>query len=417
VSDFETANFFKDGSIHDDPYPYFDHLRQLAPIWQEPHYGVYMVSGYDEALTIYNDAVNFSSCNGVAGPFTKFSVPVEGDDISELIEQHRDELPFSDQLPTFDPPKHTAHRGLLMRLLTPGRLRENEEFMWRLSERQVEEFLAKGECEFVSEYAQPFTLMVIAELEGVPESDYSRFRQRLASIPGSKIELAHKPLEFLYEQFAAYVEDRRHDPKDDILTEMAMATFPDGSLPSVEDVALIAANLFTAGQETTVRLLAFALRVIGERPDVQAALREDRELIPNFIEEVLRYESPLRGQFRMARRATTVAGTELPPGASALLMPGAGNRDPRMFPNPNEFEVERDNARYHLAFGHGIHHCAGAHLARAEGRVTINRLLDVTSHIEVSEAHHGPPGARRYEFLPTYLLRGLTNIHLEFTPA
>jgi cytochrome P450 len=417
MSDFETANFFKDRSIHDDPYPYFDHLRQRAPIWREPHYGVYMVSGYDEALTIYNDAVNFSSCNTVAGPFTKFSVPVEGDDITEIIEQHRDELPFSDQLPSFDPPKHTDHRGLLMRLLTPGRLRENEEFMWRLSQRQLDEFLAKGECEFISEYAQPFTLLVIAELEGVPESDHSRFRARLASIPGSKVELSHKPLEFLYGQFSAYVEDRRRAPRDDILTAMASATFPDGSMPSVEDVALIAANLFSAGQETTVRLLSFALRVIGERPDVQQSLREDRERIPNFIEEVLRYESPLRGQFRMARRATTVAGVELPPGANALLLPGAGNRDPRMFPNPNEFDVDRDNARYHLAFGHGIHHCAGAHLARAEGRVTINRLLDMTSDIRVSEAHHGPAGERRYEYLPTYLLRGLTDLHLEFAPA
>jgi cytochrome P450 len=417
MSGFESANFFTDGAIHDDPYPYFEFLRGQAPVWQEPHYGVYMVTGYDEALTIYNDAVNFSSCNTVAGPFTKFSVPVEGDDISALIEAHRDELPFSDQLPSFDPPRHTAHRGLLMRLLTPGRLRENEEFMWRFSERQVEEFLAKGGCEFVSEYAQPFTLMVIAELEGVPEEDYSRFRARLASIPGSKIEMSHKPLEFLYEQFAAYVEDRRAHPQDDILTAMATATFPDGTTPSVEDVALIAANLFTAGQETTVRLLAFALRVIGERPDVEQALRDDRSLVPNFIEEVLRYESPLRGQFRMAKRPMTVAGTELPPGSSALLIPGAGNRDPRMFPDPATFDPARDNARYHLAFGHGIHHCAGAHLARAEGRVTINRLLDMTSDIAVSEAAHGPDGARRYDYLPTYLLRGLKSLHLELTPA
>jgi cytochrome P450 len=289
--------------------------------------------------------------------------------------------------------------------------------MWRFSERQVEEFLAKGQCEFVSEYAQPFTLMVIAELEGVPESDYSQFRARLASIPGSKIEMSHKPLEFLYEQFAAYVEDRRANPQDDILTAMATATFPDGSTPSVEDVALIAANLFTAGQETTVRLLAFALRVIGERPDVQQALRDDRSLIPNFIEEVLRYESPLRGQFRMAKRPVTVAGTAIPPGASTLLMPGAGNRDPRMFPGPNTFDVARDNARSHLAFGHGIHFCAGAHLARAEGRVTINRLLDMTSDITVSDAAHGPEGARRYEYLPTYLLRGLKSLHLEFAAA
>ena len=283
MSDFETSNFFTDESIHIDPYPYFDHLRELSPIWREPHYGVYMVTGYDEAITIYNDATTFSSCNTVAGPFTKFPAPFEGDDVSEIIDQYRDTLPFSDQLPSFDPPKHTAHRGLLMRLLTPGRLRENEEVMWTVSDRQIDEFLATGRCEFIEEYAAPFTLLVIADLEGVPESDHDLFKARLAKLPGSKIEMAHKPLEFLYDQFAAYVEDRRRSPRDDILTAMAQATYPDGSTPEVTDVALIAANLFAGGQETTVRLLSFALRVIGERPDLEKVLREDRSRIPNFL--------------------------------------------------------------------------------------------------------------------------------------
>jgi len=417
MSDFETTNFFKNASIHVDPYPYFDHLRQLSPIWREPHYGVYMVTGYDEAITIYNDATTFSSCNTVAGPFTPFPVPFVGDDVSEIIDQYRDTLPFSDQLPSFDPPKHSAHRGLLMRLLTPGRLRENEEVMWTVSDRQIDEFLATGRCEFIEAYAAPFTLLVIADLEGVPESDHDLFKARLAKLPGSKIEMAHKPLEFLYDQFAAYVEDRRRAPRNDILTSMAAATYPDGSTPEVNDVALIAANLFAGGQETTVRLLSFALRVVGERPDLQKLLREDRSRIPNFLEETLRFESPLRGQFRMARRRTTVAGVDIPAGSSVLLLPGAANRDPRMFPNPNEFDVDRDNARYHAAFGHGVHHCAGAHLARAEGRVSLNRLLDRTTDITVSEQEHGPADARRYDYLPTYLLRGLKTLHLELTPA
>jgi len=344
-------------------------------------------------------------------------VPFEGDDVSDIIDEYRDVLPFSDQLPSFDPPKHTAHRGLLMRLLTPGRLRENEEVMWQLSDRQIDGFLPSGGCEFIGEYAAPFTLLVIADLEGVPEADHELFKSRLASLPGSKIEMSHKPLEFLYEQFALYVTDRRQAPRDDILTAMATATFPDGSTPEVEDVALIAANLFAGGQETTVRLLSFALRVIGERPDIQKLLRDDRERIPNFIEETLRIESPLRGQFRLARRRIAVAGVDIPPGSSVLLLPGAANRDPRMFANPAEFDVDRPNARYHAAFGHGVHHCAGAHLARAEGRVSINRLLDRTSDITISEEAHGPAGARRWDYLPTYLLRGLKTLQLELTPA
>src|SRR5439155_7165646 len=184
-----------------------------------------------------------------------------------------------------------------------------------------------------------------------------------------------------------------------------------------KDVALIAANLFAAGQETTVRLLSFSLKMLGERHDLQQLVREDRDRIPNFIEETLRLESPLRGQFRMARVRTTLAGVDIPAGSSVFLLPGAANRDPRFYENPYEFDIDRPNASKHLAFGCGIHTCAGAPLARAEGRVTLNRLFDRTSDVCISEAAHGPEGARHYEYLPTYLFRGLTNLNLEFTPA
>jgi cytochrome P450 len=240
------------------------------------------------------------------------------------------------------------------------------------------------------------------------------FTERLMKLPE---ELEHKPLEFLYSQFTTYIEDRCTNPRDDIMTELATATFPDGTTPEVHDVALLAANLFTGGQETTVRLLSFALRLIAERPDLQKRLRDDPDLIPNFIEETLRYESPLRAQFRMAKVTTTVAGVDVPAGSTMVLLPGAANRDPRMFEDPDTFDLERDNAKYHIAFGHGIHHCAGAHLARAEGRVTINRILDRTSNITISEDAHGPADDRRYEYLPTYFLRGLARLELELTPA
>ncbi len=113
-------------------------------MWHDPRRDVVMVSGYDEAIAVYHDQATFSSCNTVAGPFFPFSVPLEGDDITAIIEEHRDELPFSDQLPSFDPPKHTDHRALLMRLITPKRLKENEEFMWRLTDQTFDEFLSEG---------------------------------------------------------------------------------------------------------------------------------------------------------------------------------------------------------------------------------------------------------------------------------
>jgi cytochrome P450 len=224
-------------------------------------------------------------------------------------------------------------------------------------------------------------------------------------------------LEFLYDRFTAYVEDRRREPRDDVLTGLATATFPDGSTPEVIDVVRIAANLFSAGQETTVRLLGSAFQLVGESPDLQQLLRDEPDRIPDFVEECLRIESPVKGDFRLARRSTTVGGVDIPAGTTVMVLNGAANRDPRRFAEPAEFRIDRRNAREHLTFGRGIHACPGGPLARAEGRVAITRMLERTSDIRISEAAHGPARARRYEYVPTYILRGLRRLHLELTPA
>jgi cytochrome P450 len=306
-----------------------------------------------------------------------------------------------------------------MRLITPKRMKENEEFMWGLADRVMDEFLEKGECEFVAEYANPYTLLVVADLLGVPEADFGKIRSRMTTKPAER-EIGtqdHKPLEYLYEQFTEYITDRRANPQDDVMTSLATAKFPDESTPPVHDAALIAANLFAAGQETTVRLLVASLRMLGERPDLQELLRKDRPRIPQFIEEMLRLETPIQGSFRLARRTTTVGGVELPAGTTIFVCPGAANRDPRHFDNPDEFELERANGRQHLAFAHGIHTCAGAPLARAEARVTLERFLDRVADIRISESAHGPAGNRHYDYIPTYFLQGLTKLHVEFTRA
>jgi cytochrome P450 len=426
VHDFETVDFFRGDELIADPYEYFDWLRAQCPVHQESHHDVVMVTGYEEALAIAADTANFSSCNSPTGPFPGFSAAFEGDDAGAFIDQHRDELPFSDQILTFDPPRHTAHRSLLMRLITPKRLKENEAFMWRLSGRQLDEFVEHGNGEFISGYGQPFALLVIADLLGVPEEDHELFRTRLGAgrhedvgaLGGTRDDdvLARNPLEFLYSQFTAYVEDRRRAPRDDVLTGLATATFPDGSTPDALDVARIAANLFAAGQETSVRLFATALQRVAEDHALQSRLRDQPALIPNFVEECLRHESPVKGDFRLARKHTTVGRTEIPAGATVMLVNAAANRDPRKFDQPHEFQAERANARQHVAFGHGPHSCPGAPLARAEGRVTVERFLQRFADIRVDEGEHGPPGARRYEYVPTYILRGLTRLHLELTP-
>ncbi len=416
----DAVDFFTDNELLHDPYDYLAVLRDECPLRREPHHDVVMVTGYDEGVAIYNDTARFSSCISVTGPFPGFPVLLEGDDVSELIAQHRDEVPFSDQLPTFDPPVHTAHRALLSRMLTPKRLKENEDFMWRLADRQLDRALTGGRCEFIGDFASPFAMLVIADLLGVPESDHDEFRDALLTEAGTigsseGDQMHHSPLEYLYGKFGEYIQSRRDEPRDDVLNGIAAATFPDGTVPEVIDAVRVAANLFAAGQETTVRLLSAAVMLIAEDADLQAKLRADRDLIPGFIEETLRYESPVRGDFRLSKCPVTVGGVDLPAGTTVMLLNAAMNRDPRRFTEPDTFDIERANARSHVAFGRGPHACPGAPLARAEGRISLERLFDRTTDIRIDEGKHGLADNRRYSYLPTFILRGLPRLHIEFS--
>ena len=424
MTDIDSRDFFLDNELLHDPYEFLADMRSECPLRREKHHNVVMVTGYDEAVAIYNDTERFSSCLSVTGPFPGFPVPLQGDDVSALIDEHRDDLPFNDQLPAFDPPKHTAHRALLSKMITPKRLKENEEFMWRLADRVYDEALVDGRCEYNGQYATTFAMLVIADLLGVPEADHTEFRRALlenshtGTIGSSKGDsLEHTPLEYLYGKFSEYINDRRENPRDDVLTGVAEATFPDGSTPEAIDAVRVASNLFAAGQETTVRLLSAAVMMLAEDPALQAKLRADRDLIPRFVEETLRYESPVRGDFRLSKVPVTVGGVEVPAGTTVMLVNAAANRDPRRFEDPDTFDIDRANARNHIAFGRGPHSCPGAPLARAEAVVSLNRLFDRTADIWIDEEFHGPPGNRNYQYLPTFILRGLTKLHIRYTPA
>jgi cytochrome P450 len=422
MADFDQVDFFSDASLLEDPYPYFEHLRAKCPLTPLPHHGVVAISGLDEASDIYRDPDTFSSCNSVVGPFAPFPVALEGDDVSGIIDTYRDQLPMNEHMVTMDPPDHTRERALLMRLITPLRLRQNEEFMWRLADQQLDELVSLGRCEFISAYSQPFALLVVADLLGVPESDHQRFREGFGLLSSGPGELGAgdeqqelNALEWLDGYFAAYIEDRRREPRHDVLTDMALATYPDGSTPDVTAVVRSATFLFAAGQETTARLLATALKYLAEYPELQDELRAHRERIPDFIEEALRIESPVKADFRLARRATSIAGVDIAAGTPVMLLNGAANRDPRRFECPADFKLDRPNTKEHIAFGRGIHSCPGGPLARAEGRISIERILDRMRDIRLSDEHHGPAGARRFEYEPTWVLRGLRELHIEFT--
>ncbi|MDT3444648.1 MULTISPECIES: cytochrome P450 [unclassified Pseudofrankia] len=424
MTDWTTIDFFNDESLVEDPYSYFDDLRAACPVLPLPHLGVVAVTGYDEAHEVYRDVDTFSSCNSVIGPFATFPVPLEGDDVGEIIDRYRDQIPMNEHMVTMDPPMHTRERALVMRMLTPKRLQENESFIWRLAGLQLDEFLADGRCEFIRAFAQPFAMLTVADVLGVPEADHERFRVGfgLSASPGQvgaggSRDGELNALGWLDSWFAEYIKDRRRDPRGDVLTQMAAATYPDGSVPEVTAVVRAATFLFAAGQETTARLLGAVLKYLAEHPDVQDELREHPELIPDLIEETLRIESPVKTDFRLARRATTIGGVDVAAGTPVMLLNGAANRDPRQFECPAEFRVDRKNVRQHIAFGRGVHSCPGGPLARVEGRISLERILARTRDIRLSEEHHGPAEARRFKYEPTWILRGLTELHLEFTPV
>ncbi len=429
TAELDQVDFFSDDDLVQDPYPYFEHLRSKCPVTPLPQHGVVAVTGYEEASAVYRNIDTFSSCNSVIGPFAVFPVPLEGDDVSQVIDANRHHLPMNDHLVTMDPPDHTRERALLMRLITPKRLKQNEAFMWRLADRQIDEFVAGGRCEFIRAYSQPFAMLAVADLLGVPESDHQRFREGFGlhnkgigkvgreAVSDDEPPKDLNPLGWLDEWFASYVEERRREPRTDVLTDLAQAKYPDGSTPDVTAVVRIATFLFAAGQETTARLLGTALKYLAEQPDLQDELRAHRDRIPNFIEEALRMESPVKADFRLSRRAATVGDVRIEPGTPVMLLNGAANRDPRRFECPAEFRADRPNAQEHIAFGRGAHSCPGGPLARAEGRISIERILARMHDIRLSDEHHGPADDRRFSYEPTWVLRGLTQLHLEFTPA
>src|SRR5215208_2351229 len=421
MTDLASVDYFSDQAVAQDPYEYLEYLRAQGPVFHEPHHGVVAVTGYAEVMAAFKDTDAFSAVNAIGGPFPPLPFEPEGDDITELIEAHRHQFPINEHLVVMDPPEHDRARSLLSKLLTPKRLKENEDFMWELVDRQLEEFLATGHCEFLSEYARPFATLAITDLLGVPEEDRDEIREALGAgqpkggvgaLDGEPVGL--NPLQYLDDKFSAYLAERRREPRDDVLTTMATATFPDGSTPELLEIVRPATFLFAAGQETVTKLLSSAVQVLGERPDLQKLVRDNRKLVGPFIEESLRTQSPTKVDFRLARKTTTLGGVHIPAGTVLMLCLGAANRDPGKFEDPHEFRLDRKNVREHIAFGRGIHTCAGAPLARVEGVITVNRLLDRMHDIAISEAKHGRADDRRYSYEPTFLLRGLTELHIDF---
>ncbi|MCB2072937.1 MAG: cytochrome P450 [Novosphingobium sp.] len=434
--DYEKADFYTDTSLVEDPHAYFDFLRAKGTVTRLPDRNAVAVTGYEETVQVMLDTEHFSSINAVTGALTKLPFEPAGDDISEQLEAMRSKIAFADQVVTEQGKRHADLRSVLSALFTPSRLKALEAKLRDTADSLIDEFIADGKLDLPTQYGGPYATLVIADLLGIPKDGRNRFRKLLegaipAQMDASPEDLAKNPLVELGKDIFRYITKRRILNKpllrwakplfglsgdDDILTELALAKYPDGSTPTLVDLTGLAAFLFGAGQDTTNRLLANSFRVIATRPDVQQELRENPSRIPDFIEEILRFDGSVKSAGRICQKTTVLGGVEIKAGTAILLSHMAANRDPGRFENPQQFDMNRPKAKEHLAFGRGAHTCIGAPLARREVAISIERLLARLGNIRLSKEHLGPDGQYHFEYEPTYILRAMKHLYLEFDP-
>ena len=422
MNSFDEVDYYTDAAIIDDPYPYFDYLRATGPVQRLKARNVVAVTGYEEAVKVSLDTEHFSAVNAVIGSNFELPFEVEGDDIADKIERYREHIPFATQVVTLDGAEHARLRALLTPLFTPARLKAKAAGFRAVSDQLIDEFVDTGKIELVKGYGGPFATLIITELLGIPEEDRPLFREYLkgatvGDVNATPEQNAINPLLLMAGKIGEYLLDRRQNPRSDVLSELATSRFRDGQVPPIEQLTGLASFLFGAGQDTTARLLGNTFRVIAQRKDLQDLLRTQPDKIPAFIEEQLRYEGSVKSGGRLCIRSTTVGGVDIKAGDKVMLVHLAANRDPRRFPDPATFKMDRPRAAEHMAFGRGAHTCIGAPLARLETRISIERLLERLGEIRLSEEHHGPAGARAFHYDPTYVLRAISALHLEFTPT
>ena len=385
-----------DFGIDIDPYPVFRRLRDEAPLYYNDKYGFYALSRYHDVKNAFIDWQTYRSGKGMVLEIIKSGAPMPpGSIISE------------------DPPAHDLHRGLLARVFTPRRIAEIESKVRAFCAATLDPLVEKGGFDFVADFGCEIPMRTIGMMLGIPESDQVSHRERVNE--GFKLtDAGDVPAEGSAalldvvdpQRFGAYIDFREHHPSDDLMTDLLHATYTDehGNQRRLDKqtIATYIGVLAVAGNETTVRLLGWAGKVLAEHPDQRAQLVDDPSLLPAAIEELLRYEAPLPVLARSVARDVEHYGTTVPEGSVILLLVGSANRDERVFPDPDRFDIHRKTGG-HLAFGFGIHHCLGAHLARLEARVALEEVFKRFPAWEVDwenavQAHS--PIVRGFEKLP-----------------
>ena len=393
------------------PHQFNERLRREAPVYQCPHTGIVFVSDYDTITRIAKDHGTFSNRFGLA-------MRKEADEVDpRLIEIQKQGYPAVDTMLTQDPPIHRRYRGLVNQAFTARRVATLEPHIEKLCHDLIDGFIDDGQCEFVEAFSERVPLIVIAEQLGVPLSDYELFKSwsdafvaqlsRMAT-PDEEVAAAKLILDYQH-YFAKKLEERHADPQDDIISDIVHAKFEDELPLDTPEMLSIIQQLLVAGNETTTHSIAEAMLLMIRHPDQHEKLKADPSLVPNLVEEVLRLATPTANMWRVATKDTDINGLPVKAGTMVQIRFASANRDETLFPEPHAFDVTRDNARSNIAFGHGVHMCIGANLARKELDVAFRVLLERLDNFKLECAES------ELFYPPNVLLRGIARLPVSFT--
>jgi cytochrome P450 len=405
----------QDDALEDAP-AYFELLRQSGPVAWVEELRAYAVTGYEEAVEVLIDTDRFSSqLSDPKGPLinsrladTQSRLATRSLEFHELVASLEPDWRHPPCLLTADPPLHTRQRQGVNRLFTPRQVAGMEPRIRELAEELVASFVDRGSVELVAEFAVPLPVTVIAEQLGAGTDrlpEFKRWSDHLVAPIGNDrltehdiLEIVRSTVEFT-QYFRGLLEERLSNPQDDFITLLNGTEDPEEDVSEASRLSYIA-QLLAAGNETSTKMIADGAARLAHDHALADLLRESPALIPSFVEEVLRISSPLQGLYRTARADTEVGGVPIPAGAHVVVWYAAANRDAAMFPEPGEIDLARENIRKHVAFGKGKHHCVGAPLARAEGVIAFEVMLDRLPNWTIAEEL----GDKAFE--RSYLLRG-----------
>ena len=353
-----------DVEIHCDPYPTYQRLRDEAPLYYNDRHDFYAVSRYDDVERGLADRDTFKSGRGNVLEFIKSGVEMPPGIVAAE-----------------DPPTHTIHRGLMSRVFTPRKVAALESAIRAFCAEFLDPLVGAERFDLIAEFAAQMPMRVISMLLGIPEADQAAIRDtsnaNLRTKAGKGIRIRQESV-VLGGEFAEYVDWRIDNPSDDIMTDLLNAEFQDhdGTRRRLtrQELLTYIYVIAGAGNETSARLIGWTAKVLADHPDQRRELVEDRSLIPNAIEEILRFENPAPIAARYVADDVEMHGEVVPAGSAIVILTGAANRDERKYPDPNCFDIRRDIGMQ-LTFGHGAHFCLGAALARLEGRIALDELL------------------------------------------